>query len=117
MPPSVITAATQELLKELLAANEIERTSPDSRLAEHFYVHGLYAGAGFPAPDSLMVMLAAGRSILDYAPAPAGAPPVREDGKWRIVLEFDNGDDAKEAHTRLRSLGLRPCSITTGTGA
>ena len=39
------------------------------------------------------------------------------DGVGAIVLEFDNGDDAKEAHTRLRSLGLRPCSITTGTGA
>jgi hypothetical protein len=70
MPASPITAAFQNHLREIFAANEINPKTKSALKYEYFFVQGAYAALGQQIPPALLMLMMAGRSIMGYQTPP-----------------------------------------------
>jgi hypothetical protein len=52
-------------LTELLKANDIKPGTKTARKYEYFFLHGAYAATGLEMPPSVIMLMMAGRSILE----------------------------------------------------
>ena len=68
--PSPITAESKKLLRELFEANGVKPKSKTALKYEFFLVQGLFTAVNQKIPPALVMMMLAGRSILDYEVAP-----------------------------------------------
>jgi hypothetical protein len=55
----------KEALIELLKVNDIKLGTKTARKYEYFFLHGAYTAAGLEMPPSIVMLMMAGRSILE----------------------------------------------------